>query len=146
MKFVSPYLNFNGNAEQAFDFYRSVFGGEFTGLVRFRDFPEGSMEISDDDLDKIAHISLPLAGDVSLMASDVFGPQAEAFRQGNSVYIYVEADSAEEADRFFSALSDDGQMEMPLQATSWAEKYGSCVDRFGVKWMISYTGDVRFQM
>lgn len=145
MKFVSPYLNFAGNTEQAFEFYRSVFGGELR-IVRFRDFPGGAPDFSEAELDRVAHVSLPLVGDVSLMASDVVGPQAEAFTAGNNVYIYLETESAEEAERLFAGLSDGGTAEMPLQPTGWAEKYGSCIDRFGVQWMVSFTGQVNFEM
>ena len=146
MQFVSLYLNFNGNAEEAFQYYRSVFGGEYDGLLRFRDFGEDAMGAPEADRDKIAHISLPLVEGISLMASDVIGAQAEAFNAGNNVYIYLEMDTAEEADRLFGALSDGGSAEMPLQPTEWAEKYGSCVDRFDVRWMISFTGDVQFAL
>ncbi len=146
MQFMTVYLNFDGNAEEAFEFYRSVFGGEFDGVVRFRDFGDNSMQVPEADLDKIAHISLPLANGVGLMASDVAGPQAEGFTVGNNVYLYLEAESAEEADRFFERLSDGGGVEMPMTATEWAEKYGIVADRFGVRWMISYTGDVEFSL
>jgi PhnB protein len=146
MQFVSMYLNFNGNAEEAFQYYRSVFGGEYDGLLRFRDFGEDAMGAPEADRDKIAHISLPLVEGISLMASDVIGAQADAFNAGNNVYIYLETETAEEADRLFGALSDGGSAEMPLQPTEWAEKYGSCVDRFDVRWMISFTGDVQFAL
>jgi len=146
MQFVSLYLNFNGNAEEAFEYYRSVFGSEYDGLLRFRDFGEEAMGATEAERDKIAHISLPLVEGTSLMASDVIGPQADEFNAGNNVYIYLETETAEEADRLFSALADGGFAEMPLQATEWAEKYGSCVDRFDVRWMISFTGDVQFSL
>jgi PhnB protein len=146
MQYVTVYLNFDGNTEEAFGFYRSVFGGEFTGVIRFRDFGEDAMGAAEEDLDKVAHISLPLVEGVSLMASDVVGAQSDAFKVGNNVYIYLEVDSGEEADRLFSALSDGGLAEMPLQPTGWAEKYGTCIDKYGVQWMISYTGAVEFSM
>ena len=147
MKFVTQYLNFNGNAEEAFELYRSVFGGEFTGVLRFRDFgSDAGMDVPEADLDKIAHISMPLPGSVDLMASDVIGEQAAAFVAGTNVYIYLETDSADEADRLFTGLSEGGVAEMPLQPTAWAEKAGSCVDRFGIQWMITYTGDVEFSL
>jgi PhnB protein len=146
MQFASLYLNFNGNAEEAFEHYRSIFGGEYEGVLRFRDFGEDAMGAAESELDKIAHISLPLVEGISLMASDVIGAQADDFNAGNNVYIYIEADAAEEADRLFGALSDRGSVEMPLQSTEWAEKYGSCVDRFEVRWMISFTGDVQFSL
>lgn len=144
MQFMTTYLNFDGNALEAFEFYRSVFGGEFDGVMRFRDFDDNAMGVSEAELDKIAHISLPLANGVGLMASDVAGAQADSFTPGNNVYIYLETESGAEADRVFEGLSAGGTVEMPLQATAWAEKYGTVVDRFGVQWMLSYTGDVEF--
>ncbi len=144
MQYVTQYLNFNGNAEEAFEFYRSVFGGEFTGILRFRDFGDSGMEVPEADLDKIAHISLPLAQGIGLMASDVVGDQAAAFNAGNNIYLYLETDSADEADRLFAGLSEGGIAEMVLQPTAWAEKAGSCVDKFGIQWMISFTGAVEF--
>ena len=143
MKSVSPYLNFKGNTKEAFDFYKSVFGGEFQAVVRFRDFGDNGMGVAERDLDKIAHIALPL-GHSLLMGTDVVDTMPMTFTLGNNVYISLEPESAEEAERLFSALSVGGRSEMPLQATAWAEKYGSCVDRFGVQWMVSYAGNVEF--
>ncbi len=146
MQFMTTYLNFNGNALEAFEHYKQVFGGEFDGVMRFRDFDDDAMGVPEADKDKIAHISLPLASGVGLMASDVAGPQADAFTPGNNSYIYLETESGPEADRIFEGLSAGGSVEMPLQATAWAEKYGTVVDRFGVQWMISFTGDVEFSL
>lgn len=146
MQSVHPYLNFKGDAEEAFVFYRSVFGGELLGIVRFRDLGGAQMGIAEADLDKVGHIALPLSEGTNLMASDVVGADAEAFVVGTNNYIYLETDSAEEADRVFDGLSAGGQVEMPLSPTAWAEKFGSCVDRYGVRWMVSYTGDVEFVM
>lgn len=139
---VSPYFNFAGNTEEAFEFYRSVFGGEFAGVTRFGDMPD-SMGASGVDRDRIANIGLPL-GDSMLMATDVL----EGWRPlvvGNNVYITLEVDTPEEADRLFEALSAGGAVEMPLQRTEWAEKYGACADRFGIQWMVMYTGSVVFE-
>lgn len=141
MKTANPYLNFDGNAKEAFDHYRSVFGGEFAMVLRFREFGGEAMGLTGDRLDRIAHIALPL-GDSMLMASDVTRP--EDFRIGTNTLVAAEADSGEEADRVFGGLSDGGSVEMPLQKTEWAEKFGICKDRFGVQWMISHTGDVQF--
>lgn len=146
MQFTGPYLNFAGNAEEAFAFYRDALGGEYDGVVRFRDFGDNSMGVPEADLDKIAHISLPIGEGIGLMGSDVVGQQAAAFTVGNNIYLYLETDTAEEADRLFAALSDSGTVEMPLMTTEWAEKYGTCTDRFGVQWMISYTGAVEFSL
>ncbi|MCL1635712.1 VOC family protein [Luteimonas sp. SX5] len=139
---VNPYLNFDGNAREAFDHYRSIFGGEFATAMRFRDFP-GHMGVGEADLDKIAHIALPL-GKQMLMASDVSGGYGASFKVGTNTYIHVEADGADEANRIFDGLSAGGKTEMPLSKTEWAELYGICVDKFGVQWMVSYTGSVTF--
>jgi PhnB protein len=146
MQSVHPYLNFNGDAEQAFEFYRGVFGTEPIGFLRFRDFGDNSMGVDDADLDKVAHFALPLTAETNLMASDVVGKDAEAFVTGTNAYIYIEADSGEEIERMFSALSNGGRVEMPLMSTEWAEQHGICVDPFGVQWMLSYTGEVQFKM
>lgn len=142
MKAAHPYLNFNGNAEEAFNYYKSVFGGEFAMVLRFRDFGEAA-GVAENDLDRIAHIALPL-GDTMLMASDVPASHGGSHVVGSNCYISLTPDSAEEAERVFNGLSASGTIEMPLQRTEWAEKYGSCVDKFGVRWMVNYAGNVRF--
>jgi PhnB protein len=144
MKGANPYLNFKGNTEEAFNYYRSVFGGEFPMLVRFRDFPDNGMQVPEADLDKIAHIALPLGGENMLMGTDAVGEYGESLTFGTNFYITVSPESANEADTIFDGLSSGGQVQMPLQRTEWAEKYGSCVDRFGVQWMVSYEGSVKF--
>lgn len=146
MQSVHPYLNFSGDAEQAFEFYLGIFGTEPLGLLRFRDFGDNAMGVGDADLDKIAHFALPLGPGVNLMGSDVVGQDADALVPGNNNYIYLEADSTEEAVRVFEALTDGGRVEMPLMGTEWAEQYGICVDPFGVHWMVSYAGDVEFEL
>lgn len=139
---VNPYLNFPGNTLEAFEFYRSVFGGEFPMVLRFRDFP-GNMGAPDAAADRIAHIALPIGQNV-LMGTDVIGDQVDAFTVGNNSYIVLAPDDADEAARLFDGLSAGGRVEMPLQATEWAEQYGILVDRFGVQWMVSYEGANRF--
>jgi PhnB protein len=143
MKKVEPYLNFAGNTEEAFAFYQSVFGGELS-VVRFRDFPDNAMGVPEAELDKIAHIALPLGEGTLLMGTDVLESLGQSLKVGNNVYLHLETDSSEEAEKLFTSLSDGGKVEMSLQKTAWAEKYGICVDKFGVKWMVSYTGSVRF--
>lgn len=145
MKSVSPYINFPGNTEEAFNFYRTVFGGEFTNVTRYRDMGGEAMGLSGSDLDLIANIGLPLLEGVVLMGTDVVGSWGAPVQQGNNTYIALETDTAAECDRIFSALADGGRVEMELQSTDWAEKYGSCADRFGVLWMVMYTGSVVFQ-
>jgi PhnB protein len=143
MKSANPYLNFSGNTEEAFDFYRSVFGGEFLTVFRFRDFGDNNpMGVPENELDKIAHVALPI-GDSMLMATDLLESWPRGLTVGNNFYISLEAETGEEADRVFNALSAGGEVEMALQKTEWAEKYGTCADRFGVQWMMSYTGSVQ---
>ncbi len=148
MKSISPYLNFNGNTEEAFNFYKSVFGGEFLGVTRFKDFGESGMggmnSMPEEDLSKIANMGLPLANGAILMGTDFLESWGRSLTIGNNVYIMIEAESGEEADRLFDALAAGGETEMPLDKTEWAEKYGSCVDKFGVRWMVNYTGSVEF--
>lgn len=142
---VHPYLNFAGNTRQAFDFYRGVFGGEFAGVMRYRDFPDNAMGVADADLDAIAHIALPV-GPAMLMGTDVVGEQARGFAPGSNTFIVLNAESAEEAHRIYDGLSAGGTQLMPLQAVEWSELYGIATDRFGVQWMIDYTGKVKFEL
>lgn len=144
MKSANPYLYFPGNTEEAFSFYKSVFGGDFLGVLRYRDFGENMPGIPKNSLDKIAHTALPLGGGNMLMATDAVDPDCP-LTPGNNFYIALEADSAEEADRVFNALSAGGSVEIPLEKVEWAEKFGICKDRFGIQWMMSYTGSVTFE-
>ena len=144
MKAANPYLNFKGNTREAFEFYKSVFGGEFQAVLRFRDFGGNGMGVAEKDLDKIAHVALPLGPNALLMGTDVVDGMPGTFTVGTNLYIALDPDSAEEADRLFNGLADGGQVQMPLQQTEWAEKYGSLVDKFGVQWMVSYAGTVTF--
>jgi PhnB protein len=143
MKAANPYLNFKGDTEEAFNFYKSVFGGEFQGVLRFRDMgnPMGAPE---NELDKIAHIALPIGPNNILMGTDVLESWNKPFTVGNNFYITLEPETGEEAEKLFNALSAGGQVEMPLERTEWAEKYGACADKFGVQWMVNYTGAVQF--
>jgi PhnB protein len=149
VKTVNPYLNFDGNTEEAFNFYRSVFGGEFLQLVRFKDFGAGANamgDLNDDDLNKVAHVGLPLGDGQVLMGTDTLQSLGQKLEIGNNSYIAIEADSPDEAARLFDGLCEGGKVEMPLEAQPWTEKYGSCTDRFGVQWMVSYTGDAQFMV
>lgn len=144
MKAVNPYLNFPGNTEEAFNFYKSVFGGEFLALTRFREFGAGVMEMAEADLDKIAHIALPLGAGCILMGTDVTESSPGTLTIGNNVYITLEPDTIDEAQGLFNALSNGGRIEMPMQRTEWAELYGICADKYGVQWMVNYTGSVQY--
>ena len=138
MKSVNPYLNFKGNAEEAFNFYRNVFGGELD-IVRFKDM-EDNMGASGDELNKIANATLPIGAGTVLLGCDVFGSWGESFQRGNDFYINLEPETPEEAKQLFGKLSEGGQIEMPLQKTEWAEYFGMCSDTFGIRWMVNYEG------
>ena len=143
MKTVNPYLMFDGNAQEAFDFYKSVFGGEFFGVLKYSHFAD-SMNPAPADADRVAHIAMPLGEQNMLMASDTAGGQKVTV--GNNVQIMLAPESAEETRSVFEALSAGGKVGMPLEPTEWAELYGECTDRFGVKWIFSYTGNVEFSL
>jgi PhnB protein len=135
---VNTYLNFSGNAEEAFDFYKSIFGGEFSSFVRFKDMPIEGVNMSSKDGELIMHIALPIGTDV-LMASDA--PESLGFKVnfGNNSYISIHPESKQEADRLFNALSQDGAVEMPISDQIWGDYYGSFTDKFGVGWMVSFS-------
>ena len=135
---LHPYLNFAGNAEEAFTFYRSVFGGDFGSVVRFKDMPMEGVTIPEADQGKIMHISLPLASDTVLMASDALASLGQQVVQGNNAYISIHPDSREEADRLFKGLSEGGDVEMPIADQPWGDYWGSFKDKFGVLWMVNY--------
>ena len=142
MQRATPYLMFHGQTEEAFAFYQSVFGGELSGAVRYRDMGMGGEDDREGDL--IAHISLPIARDTTLMGSDVSEAGAARYTVGNNVQMHLQADDADEARRVFAALSDGGSIVMPLEPSPWAERFGACSDRYGLIWMIDFTGEVEF--
>jgi PhnB protein len=136
---VHTYLNFAGNAEEAFNFYKSVFGGEFTQVVKFKDFPIEGIEIPKEDGDKVMHVGLPVGeGDV-LMASDTLKSLGQELVHGNNTYVSVHPESKEEASRIFNALSQGGDIEMPIADQAWGDYYGAFKDKFGVQWMVNYS-------
>jgi PhnB protein len=139
MTAINSYLHFNGKAEEAFNFYKSVFGGEFAALMRFGDMPGcGEMPISEADKQNIMHIALPIgaAGGV-LMGGDT--PEAMGqLTPGNNFSIAISPASRDEADRIFNDLAEGGKIEMPLADAFWGGYFGGLQDRFGVSWMVNY--------
>ena len=138
---TSTYLNFSGNTEQAFLFYRSVFGGEFgnDGIARFGDMPaiDGAPPMSEKDKNLIMHIELPITGGHILMGTDA--PESMGFHVnfGNNIYINLEPDTREETLRLFNALSEGGKVIQPMEDMFWGAYYGCCTDKFGVQWMFN---------
>ncbi len=139
MTTVNIYLNFDGNCEEAFNFYKSVFGGEFPYVGRYKDMPqEGGKPLPPEFGEKIMHMSLPISAETMLMGSDVGGEWAKSFKQGNNFTVSVNTGSKEEADRLFNGLSAGGMVTMPLQTTFWGDYFGMWTDKFGINWMISF--------
>ena len=136
---VSTYLNFSRQTEEAFTFYKQVFGTEFLGIMRHRDVPleEGQPGPSEEDLDLIINVQLPILGGHLLMGTDAPESMGFTVNHGNNVHICLLPDSREEADRLFAALSEGGEVEMPLTDMFWGDYFGSFTDKFGVKWMIN---------
>jgi PhnB protein len=144
---INPYLNFNGNTEEAFNFYKSVFGGEFATLMRFKDMPDSEvcdgMKVAENELDKIMHIALPIGNGNVLMATDALESMGQKLTEGNNFSIALSADSKEHADKIFDGLSEGGKAEMPLADAFWGAYFGMLQDKFGVRWMVSY--DANYQ-
>jgi len=137
MATMNPYLNFLGNTEEAFLFYKSVFGSEFSSFQRFSDTPFGA-DMPEADRSKIMHVALPVGPGHELMGTDALESMGHTLTVGNNMYITLNPDSKEEADRLYKSLSAGGKIEMELQDTFWGAYYGSFADQFGVQWMINY--------
>jgi PhnB protein len=137
MALINPHVNFNGNAEEAFTFYRSVFGGEFTKIVRFKDLSSPGMHITKKEENKIMHIALPI-GNSMLMANDVPEAMGRTNENENRSKIVVSAESKEEADKLFSGLSEGGQVEMPIANSPWGTYFGMFRDKYGIEWMVDF--------
>jgi len=141
---VSTYLNFPRNTEEAFNFYRSVFGGDFSGggIARFSDIPQGdgAPPLPEEDKNLVMHIELPILGGHSLMGTDA--PESMGFKVnfGNNIYINLEPDTKAETKKLFDALSAGGEITMALEDMFWGAYFGSCTDKFGVQWMFNCTG------
>ena len=138
MATLNPYLNFAGNTEEAFNFYKSVFGGEFTMIQRFKDTPEKD-KISPADQQKIMHVGLPIGKGNVLMATDALESMGHPVKMGNNINLSLETQNKEESDKIFNALSVGGKIEMPLQNTFWGSYFGSVIDKFGIYWLVNYT-------
>ncbi len=140
MASVSTYLNFARNTEEAFNYYKSVFGTEFEGEInRFDGVPpqEGQPPLADDDKNLVMHVCLPILGGHRLMGTDAPDSMGFTLNQGNNFYINLEPDTREETDSLFKALSENGEVEVEPQEMFWGAYFGSCTDQFGVKWMFN---------
>lgn len=143
MASVATYLNFMGRTEEAFEFYKSVFGTEYLGeIVRMGVAPvqPGMPQLSEADQQAVMHVALPIVGGHVLMGTDMLESMGHTLTEGNNVTIMIRPDSREEADRLFAALSDGASDVMPLQDMFWGDYFGSFRDRFGIRWMVDVAG------
>ena len=137
MATINPHINFNGNAEEAFNFYKSVFGGEFAKIIRFKDISSPEFPVAENDANKIMHIALPIGKNV-LMANDVPAFMGQVNENENRSKISVSAESREEADKLFNGLSAGGQIEGPIGDTGWDLYFGCFRDKYGIEWIVEF--------
>ena len=137
MALINPHINFNGNAEEAFTFYKSVFGGEFARITRFKDLSSPEFPVAKKDANKIMHIALPIGKNV-LMANDVPERMGQVNENENRSKISISAENREEADKLFNGLSVGGQIEMPIADSPWGSYFGMFRDKFGIEWMVDF--------
>ena len=135
---INPYLHFNGNAEEAFNFYKSVFGGEFAMISRFKDMTFEGSPTNEKEADKIMHIALPIGKYNVLMGSDTPESMGKHNENENRTKISISAESKEEADQLFNGLSAGGQIEMPIQDSPWGSYFGMFRDKYGIEWMVDF--------
>ena len=137
MAIINPYLNFNGNTEEAFNFYKSIFGGEFSMIQRFKDTPEKD-RVPANEQNKIMHIALPLGSGNVLMATDALESMGHKVSPGTNFHLSVHTNSEDETTKIFNALSAGGKVTVPLDKMFWGAFFGMCTDKFGIQWMVSY--------
>ena len=137
MALINPHINFNGNAEEAFNFYKTVFGGEFAKVIRFKDLSSPEFSISRNEANKIMHIALPI-GKNFLMANDVPVSMGKTNENENRSKISISAESRDEADRIFNGLSAGGTIEYPIGDSPWGSYFGMFRDKYGIEWMIDF--------
>ena len=134
---INPHINFNGNAEEAFTFYKSVFGGEFAMIMRFKDLSSPEFPVAENDVNKIMHIALPIGKNI-LMANDIPEAMGRVNENENRSKISISAESKEEADKLFNGLSAGGKIEMPITDSPWGSYFGMFRDKYGIEWMVDF--------
>lgn len=144
---INPYIHFNGNAEEAFTFYKSVFGGEFAMVIRFKDMPGDPNHPSDkNEAEKIMHIALPIGKTDVLMASDTPEFMGKHNENETRSKISVSAETKEEADKIFKGLSAGGKIEVPIADSPWGSYFGMFRDKYGIEWMVDYDPKYKGQL
>lgn len=141
MTTLHPWINFNGNAQEAFTFYKSVFGGEFTKVVRFKDIATAEFPVSKKEENKIMYIALPIGADNMLIANDVPEIMGQVSERENRSKILVRAENKEEAERLFAGLSAGGEVEGPMGDSPWDSYAGMFRDKYGIEWIIEFSPD-----
>lgn len=139
MTTINPWINFNGNAEEAFTFYKSVFGGEFTKIIRFKDIATEEFPVPENEANKIMYIALPIGESNVLIANDVPEVLGRVNERENRSKIFVSTDSKEEAERLFNGLSQEGEVEGPMGDSPWGSLAGMFRDKFGIEWIIEFS-------
>lgn len=137
MALINPHINFNGNAEEAFTFYKSIFGGEFAIVMRYKDLSIPGNQIAEDEANKIMHIALPIGKNV-LMGNDVPEFMGKVSENENRSKISIGAESKEEADKLFNGLSSGGTVEIPIGDSPWGSYFGMFRDKYGIEWMVDF--------
>lgn len=137
MAVINTHINFNGNAEQAFRFYKSVFGGEFTKIIRFKEVSSPEFPVAEKEANKVMYIALPIGTSV-LIANDVPEIMGKTNENENRSKIAISAESKEEADQLFNGLSAGGQIEFPMAESPWGTYYGCFRDKYGIEWTVDY--------
>jgi len=134
---INPHINFNGNAEEAFTFYKSVFGGEFAMIIRFKDLSSPEFPVAENEANKIMHIALPVGKNI-LMANDIPEIMGRVNENENRSKISISAESKEEADKLFNGLSEGGEIEMTIADSPWGSYFGMFRDKYGIEWMVDF--------
>ncbi len=142
---INPYINFNGNAEEAFTFYKSVFGGEFAIIMRFKDVASPEFPVAENDANKIMHIALPIGKNL-LMANDVPESMGRTNENENRSKISISAESKEEADILFNGLSVGGKIEAPIGDSPWGSYFGMFRDKYGIEWIVDFDPKYNWQI
>ncbi len=146
MRTINPWINFNGNAEEAFTFYRSVFGGEFGKIIRFKDLASDAFPIPEDEANKIMRIALPIGKHNVLIANDVPGFLGRVSEEENRSKIAVSAESREEAEKIFNGLSAGGSVEGPIGEGPWGTYAGMLRDKYGIEWIVEFDPNYKGQI
>ena len=137
MALINPHINFNGNAEEAFNFYKSVFGGEFAKIIRLKDISSPEFPVAENDANKIMHVALPIGKNI-LIGNDIPEGMGQVNENENRSKISVSAESREEADKLFNGLSADGSVEVPISDSPWGSYFAMFRDKFGIEWIVDF--------